>query len=713
MEFGNIGVFLCSCGKTLKTDFRKISKDLEKLDKVAVVQKVERLCTEDGLAYIVDDLRRKDLDKAEEMGLEPLGVEIVNIREECAWVHDDKKAATEKAKTLLKASVNKEPRLPEIVDIEASESILIAGDIRALDLAEGFADFNVDIRVLTEDPHFERIPLSTESYLPSSKGSIFEFQDAVFHTNSRILDIKGDLGDFTVELEKGRHIDILKCVDCGKCIEVCEPSAISKATDSISPSYVISDKCTVCGECQKVCPTGAVILDITKETLNVGQVISFYPLKPREGVYVVEKKGGEEAAQRAAFRAAQNIKGYKKEKFINSEIEKCANHHIMGKKLDLKGCTFCVGSCSYYDVSSGVVSDLACMGCGSCATSCPQKTFDLSYQSFEDLLRELENTADAKIKPRIIMFTCSEGGYSTIRAAGLKQLKYPPAIPIIVPCLGNVSELHILRALDLGADGVVLLGCGSEACMYGDRVSSAKKVLSFFGIGKERVRMMSADGTDPEKFTRQLKDFQNRLKTIGTSQLAKKGAADLEPFDEKGSLKRSVLHSLLSSFSLKTGVKEGRIEEALGFGLLKVNEKECTLCGSCVHHCNADAFRYEGKNILDIYSTHSYCIGCGICAEICPENAIGIDSAIDLATFLERKEIKFDVPLIECAKCGTPLMAEAALKKLKTRLQDKELDLLQKCQACLDRETVADILKADEKSEDLIIIQQGKAPWER
>jgi heterodisulfide reductase subunit A-like polyferredoxin len=106
-----------------------------------------------------------------------------------------------------------------------------------------------------------------------------------------------------------------------------------------------------------------------------------------EGVYVIDEKNDAVGAKATALRALQNIKGYKKEKFILSDLEKCANHPLMEKKLNIKGCTYCEDACAYYPVKSGVVSHLACKGCGACATSCPQNALDLSFQSFDEHLR--------------------------------------------------------------------------------------------------------------------------------------------------------------------------------------------------------------------------------------------------------------------------------------------------------------------------------------
>ncbi|MFV2041268.1 MAG: hydrogenase iron-sulfur subunit, partial [Candidatus Hydrothermarchaeales archaeon] len=558
-----------------------------------------------------------------------------NIREECAWAHDNKSDATEKAKYLVKSAVLRDSKLPELLEVQVAPSILIAGGQQALELAQDFADFEADIHILNSDPYFKRSSPASASFSPAARGSPFQFEDGSVTSGASILNVFGELGDFTVEFEKGRRIDISKCVDCEKCIEICPEKAISRPDNSIFSAYIISDKCTGCGECQTVCPTDAIQIESETDTLNVGQIITFYDIKPREGIYLI-KAGDGAQAQGAAVKAALNLQGYKKERYIESKIELCANKHLSEKNFDITGCTYCEDRCAYYPISSGGVSEISCQGCGSCAAACPQGVLDLKLHPNDAILDEIDSTTDAKIKDKIIVFTCSEGGYSTLKAAGLNKLKYPAALPVFVPCLGSVSPSHILRAFDVGAEGVLLLGCGADSCMHesgfaqgSDSVSQSKKILEFFGVGKERVRLLKADGSNPEKFTSQIKEFSEKIKGHSKNPLLKKTPADIGSAEDGARRKREVFHALISGFSEKTGVSEGRIEGDFKVALLTVNEAECTLCGACAFHCNTGALKFEGEEILDIYSTHTYCIGCSICEKICPENAISLESVID------------------------------------------------------------------------------------
>jgi len=47
------------------------------------------------------------------------------------------------------------------------------------------------------------------------------------------------------------------------------------------------------------------------------------------------------------------------------------------------------------------------------------------------------------------------------------RLSYPSDVKIIqVPCSGRVDILHILRAIEDGADGVYVAGCLEGECHY-------------------------------------------------------------------------------------------------------------------------------------------------------------------------------------------------------------------------------------------------------
>jgi F420-non-reducing hydrogenase iron-sulfur subunit len=64
-----------------------------------------------------------------------------------------------------------------------------------------------------------------------------------------------------------------------------------------------------------------------------------------------------------------------------------------------------------------------------------------------------------EFNPRIITFACNWCAYSAADLAGVSRLQYPPNMRIIrVLCSGGVSPNFILKALQMGADGVLVAG---------------------------------------------------------------------------------------------------------------------------------------------------------------------------------------------------------------------------------------------------------------
>jgi len=66
---------------------------------------------------------------------------------------------------------------------------------------------------------------------------------------------------------------------------------------------------------------------------------------------------------------------------------------------------------------------------------------------------------NGSFEPQIIAFACHHCAYAAADLAGALRLEYPPSIKImLLPCTGRVDVLHILHALEDGADGVMVAG---------------------------------------------------------------------------------------------------------------------------------------------------------------------------------------------------------------------------------------------------------------
>lgn len=128
-------------------------------------------------------------------------------------------------------------------------------------------------------------------------------------------------------------------------------------------------------------------------------------------------------------------------------------------------------------------------------------------------------------EPSIIAFCCNYCPYCSADLAGLLKLQYPPNIRVIkVPCVGRVGVIHILKALENGADGVYLAGCLEGNCQYltgnlraKKKIQYVKGLLSYIGIEKERIDIYHIAPAECSKFVAVAEEMTEKIKKLGPS----------------------------------------------------------------------------------------------------------------------------------------------------------------------------------------------------
>lgn len=104
-------------------------------------------------------------------------------------------------------------------------------------------------------------------------------------------------------------------------------------------------------------------------------------------------------------------------------------------------------------------------------------------------------------------------------------MSYPSNVKIInVPCTGRVDILHLLKAIEDGADGVYVAGCLEGDCHYltgnlkaKKRVAYVKKVLEDIGMEPERVEMYNLSAAQGTRFAEIAREFTERILDLGPS----------------------------------------------------------------------------------------------------------------------------------------------------------------------------------------------------
>lgn len=128
-----------------------------------------------------------------------------------------------------------------------------------------------------------------------------------------------------------------------------------------------------------------------------------------------------------------------------------------------------------------------------------------------------------KWQPKIIGFLCNWCSYTGADLAGTSRLQYPPNIRIIkVMCSGRVNPQFVLKALQEGADGVLVSGCHPGDCHYIEGNYHAKRKLSllrglmeFVGVEAERFQVSWVSASEGQKFSEVVTKFTKRIKELG------------------------------------------------------------------------------------------------------------------------------------------------------------------------------------------------------
>jgi F420-non-reducing hydrogenase iron-sulfur subunit len=128
-------------------------------------------------------------------------------------------------------------------------------------------------------------------------------------------------------------------------------------------------------------------------------------------------------------------------------------------------------------------------------------------------------------EPKIVAFCCNWCSYAGADLAGTSRMQYAPNIRVIrVMCSGRVNPLFVIKALSIGADGVLVLGCHPGDCHYIEgnyktmrRIPLLKKMLKQLGIEEERVRLEWVSASEGAKFAEVTNGFTQDIKNLGPS----------------------------------------------------------------------------------------------------------------------------------------------------------------------------------------------------
>jgi coenzyme F420-reducing hydrogenase delta subunit len=129
----------------------------------------------------------------------------------------------------------------------------------------------------------------------------------------------------------------------------------------------------------------------------------------------------------------------------------------------------------------------------------------------------------ADFDPKIIAFCCDQSGYPAADMAGTLKFKLPKNTEIVrVPCAGRIETIYLLKALEKGADGVLVFACYEENCQFlrgnlraKGRLSYAHRMMEKIGLEKERLEICHLATNCGAKLAEALQRKSEQLKKLG------------------------------------------------------------------------------------------------------------------------------------------------------------------------------------------------------
>ena len=326
-----VGVYVCHCGSNIGgvVDCPAAAKWAgENIEDVAVARDYKFMCSSLGQAMIEEDIKSEGLTRVvvaacsphlhektfrracSNAGLNPFLFQMANIREHVSWVTKDREVATNKAKALVSAAVE---RVKLQVPLETKRvpvnktTLVIGGGIAGLQTTLELADAGYPVILVEREPSIGGHMAQFDKTFPTldcsaciltpKMSEVGQHDNVTLLTYSELESVTGSVGSFkAIVRKKARLVREEPCTGCGLCIEKCPrevvddvyeagvgyrkaiytpfPQAVPKIPVIDTESCIYIER-GICRACEKLCPTDAIDFEQKDEILEfeVGNIV--------------------------------------------------------------------------------------------------------------------------------------------------------------------------------------------------------------------------------------------------------------------------------------------------------------------------------------------------------------------------------------------------------------------------------------------------------
>jgi len=629
-------VCICHCGGNISdtVDVEKVRNAVAQFEDVKIAETNKYACSTAGQKMIKNWIKEQEINRVivascspklhletfrqavSEAGLNPYLFEMVNIREQDSWVHDNVDQATVKAIDLIRGAVNRAKYLEELHPITTKikkNALVVGGGIAGIQASLEMADKGYQVYLIERSPSVgghmaqlsETFPTLDCSYciLAPRMVSAGQHPKIKLITMAEPTALNGTPGNYVVSIKvRPRYVDETKCTGCNECAKVCPvkvpsefeegllqrkaiyipfPQAVPRVY-AIDPEHCLYFTKGVCRLCERVCRGKAIDFNQKEKVieLNVGAVIistGYTQIDPRD---IGEYRYGWHP---------DIVTNLQFERIMINEFKRPSDGKIP-KKVAL---ILCVGSRALTERAKEHCCKIGCMAAIKQAIILQKAVPGAEpWVFYQDIRADGKGYEEFYARAR-------EQNVKFVR--GLAAQVIPSNDGLVVKAEDTIAGIPIEETFDL----VVL----STAIVPRPDTEELVKILGLH--------------TGPDGF---LLERHYKLNPVDSARegIYMSGCA-LGPKD----VRETVLESMATASKAATFIGKGEL--AASPEIPKINLEKCNLCGECVSVCPTNALAIIDSEIkVNAIS----CINCGTCVHACPREAI------DLQHFTDRQLIE-------------------------------------------------------------------------